>query len=79
MHLAAATCLKADGKMASFDNGVEGVSLLGLFLACWLGCVGGQSDYPANEYFYSLNRDALIDAERKFEKRDSYLTSVSLG
>ena len=63
--------------MAKFDNGV-GVFLLGLFLVCRLLCAGAQSDYPANEYIYSLNRDALIEAERKFEKRDSVLTSVSL-
>ena len=34
-------------------------------------------DFPANEYIFSVNRDALIEAEKKFEHRDSILTEVS--
>ena len=44
-----------------------------------LHSLDGLPDFPTNEYEYSVNRDALLDAERQFENRDFHLSNVSLA
>lgn len=35
-----------------------------------------RAGFPATEYMYSLNRDALLNAEERFENREGRLTWV---
>lgn len=48
-----------------------------LLLALTFAIVMAASTYPSNEYVYSFNRDMLIDAEHRFEKKTDTSSWVS--
>ena len=50
-----------------------------MYISVLLHSTDGLPDFPTNEYEYSVNRDALLDAERQFENRDFHLSKVSLA